>query len=59
MKLEWTEPAVLDWRVFGLYNKGLSLLRGAFCCSIIEAVETLPNQPRMEGSFPKPKTTPS
>ena len=48
MKLEWTEPAVRDLESIRDYiAKDSASYAARFVARIIEAAETLPNQPRM------------
>jgi plasmid stabilization system protein ParE len=54
MKLEWTEPAVFDLESIRDYIAKDSVYYAArFVARIIEAAETLPNQPRMGRAVPE------
>ncbi|MHB8843883.1 MAG: type II toxin-antitoxin system RelE/ParE family toxin [Nitrospirota bacterium] len=54
MKLEWTEPAVLDLESIRYYiTKDSAYYAARFVARIIEAAETLPNQPRMGRAVPE------
>ncbi len=54
MKLEWTEPAVLDLESIRDYIAKDSVTYAArFISRIIEAAETLPNHPRIGRAVPE------
>jgi toxin ParE1/3/4 len=54
MKLEWTEPAVLDLESIRDYiTKDSAYYAARFVARIIEAAETLPSQPRMGRVVPE------
>ena len=54
MKLEWTEPAVLDLESIRDYiAKDSAHYAAQFVARIIEAAETLPNHPRIGRAVPE------
>lgn len=54
MKLEWTEPAVLDLESIRDYiAKDSAYYAAQFVARIIEAAETLPSHPRMGRGVPE------
>jgi len=54
MKLDWTEPAVLDLESIRDYiTKDSAYYAARFVARIIEAAETLPNHPRIGRAVPE------